>query len=228
MVDTGRGLVAATAALGFTVIYSTTRPDLTIPATRNWLAAAELPPAAAVFSRPNKDGSQSALNIKLRHYWIVERRLHDGHFAAFIDEPDIVTELRAHGYSGRRFERLHGCDPVDLHAALVFRPRTARVRRTQAPVRGPHRAPHPVHRAAGAGFGRSLMAARFRRLAERRDARRFPPPGELVDISGRRPHVFRSGTGGPVVIVLPSLSTPAHEWVCVQRALTGRTDALTH
>lgn len=64
----------------------------------------------------------------------------------------------------------------------------------------------------------------YQRLAERRDARWFPPPGELVDIGGRRLHVFRSGTSGPAVIVLPSLSTPADEWVRVQRALAERTD----
>lgn len=68
-------------------------------------------------------------------------------------------------------------------------------------------------------------SATYQRLAERRDARRFPPPGELVDIGGRRLHVFRSGTGGPAVIVLPALSTPAAEWVRAQRALTQRTDA---
>lgn len=65
----------------------------------------------------------------------------------------------------------------------------------------------------------------YQRLAERRDARRFPPPGELIEIGGRRLHVFRSGTGGPAVIVLPSLSTPADEWVRVQRALADATDA---
>jgi pimeloyl-ACP methyl ester carboxylesterase len=68
-------------------------------------------------------------------------------------------------------------------------------------------------------------SATYQRLAERRDTRRFPPPGELVDIGGRRLHVFRSGGRGAAVIVLPSLSTPAAEWVRVQRALAERTDA---
>jgi hypothetical protein len=36
--EAGRDLVAATTALGFTVTYYTTRPDFTIPATRQWLA----------------------------------------------------------------------------------------------------------------------------------------------------------------------------------------------
>lgn len=67
-------------------------------------------------------------------------------------------------------------------------------------------------------------SATYQRLTERRDAHRFPPPGELIDIGGRRLHIFRSGDRGPAVIVLPSLSTPAAEWVRVQRALAERTD----
>lgn len=70
-----------------------------------------------------------------------------------------------------------------------------------------------------------LASATYQRLGERRDDRRFPPPGELVDIGGRRLHVIRSGTGNPVVIVLPSLGTTALEWVRVQRVLAEQTDA---
>ncbi|WP_236792816.1 alpha/beta fold hydrolase [Amycolatopsis sp. GM8] len=75
--------------------------------------------------------------------------------------------------------------------------------------------------------GLAAASAIYQRLAERRDTRRFPPPGELVDVGGRRLHVFRSGTGKPVVIVVPALSTPADEWVRVQRCLADVTDATT-
>src|SRR5207248_11805296 len=68
-------------------------------------------------------------------------------------------------------------------------------------------------------------SATYQRLAECRDARRFSAPGELVDIGGRQLHVLRSGSGRPTVIVLPALSTPADEWVRVQRALVEHTDA---
>lgn len=68
-------------------------------------------------------------------------------------------------------------------------------------------------------------SALYQRLGERRDARRFPPAGELVDIGGRRLHIIRSGTASPAVVVLPALSTPAVEWVRVQRALSQQTDA---
>lgn len=71
----------------------------------------------------------------------------------------------------------------------------------------------------------STASAAYQRLAERRDARRFPPPGELVDIGGRRLHVFRSGSSAPAVIVLPAMGTPAIEWIRVHRAVAERTDA---
>lgn len=44
--------------------------------------------------------------------------LRDGCLAAFVnDGPAPSPNLRARGDAGGRFERLHGCDPVDLHAA---------------------------------------------------------------------------------------------------------------
>lgn len=62
-----------------------------------------------------------------------------------------------------------------------------------------------------AGLVAALLAAAaasatYQRLAERRDDRRFPPPGELVDIGDRRLHVIRTGTTGPVMNVLPALA----------------------
>jgi pimeloyl-ACP methyl ester carboxylesterase len=70
-----------------------------------------------------------------------------------------------------------------------------------------------------------LASSVYQRVGERRDARRFPPLGERVDIGGRRLHVLRTGTSAPVVVVLPALGTPAVEWVRVQRALAELTDA---
>jgi hypothetical protein len=42
----GRDLVAATATLGFTAVYSTTRPTFTVPVTRQWLADHDFPTGA--------------------------------------------------------------------------------------------------------------------------------------------------------------------------------------
>lgn len=122
VIETGRELVAAVAALGFTTIYSTTRPDFTTRATRHWLSDHDFPPGT-VFSRPSNQRARPALEIKLHHCSIIERRIRRGYLAAFVDDdPDIVIQLRAHGYAGRRFERLHDCGLVDLRPALVFGP----------------------------------------------------------------------------------------------------------
>jgi pimeloyl-ACP methyl ester carboxylesterase len=40
----------------------------------------------------------------------------------------------------------------------------------------------------------------YERTAEARDARRFPPPGTLVDVGGRRLHLLCIGNGRPIVI----------------------------
>src|SRR5258708_12096408 len=34
-----------------------------------------------------------------------------------------------------------------------------------------------------------------------RDARRFPPPGQLVDVGGHRLHIYRMGEGTPAVVM---------------------------
>jgi hypothetical protein len=122
VIEVGRELVAAVDALGFTAIYSTTRPDFTTLATRRWLSDHDFPPGA-VFSRLNNQRARPALEIKLHHCSIIEGRLRRGYLPAFVDdEPDIVTGLRAHGYAGRRFERLHECSLVNLRAALAIGP----------------------------------------------------------------------------------------------------------
>lgn len=69
--------------------------------------------------------------------------------------------------------------------------------------------------AAAAG----LASAAYQTYGQRRDARRFPPPGRLVDIGGRRIHLWCKGEGKPTVVVLPSLGGSVLEWAGVQRAL---------
>jgi hypothetical protein len=58
VIEAGRELVAAVAALGFTTLYSTTRPDFTTRATRHWLSDYDFPPGP-VFSRPNKSADSA-------------------------------------------------------------------------------------------------------------------------------------------------------------------------
>src|SRR5687768_7244510 len=46
-----------------------------------------------------------------------------------------------------------------------------------------------------------LLAAGYQRWADTRDARRYPPPGVLVDMSGSRLHLNCTGVGGPTVVL---------------------------
>ena len=46
----------------------------------------------------------------------------------------------------------------------------------------------------------SVAGSLYERHAVRRDAQRFPPPGQLVDVGGRRLHLLCIGSGGPVVL----------------------------
>ncbi|HVG56752.1 MAG TPA: alpha/beta hydrolase [Vicinamibacterales bacterium] len=46
----------------------------------------------------------------------------------------------------------------------------------------------------------AVAGALYERYAVRRDARRFPPPGQLVDVGGRRLHLICIGSGRPVVL----------------------------
>lgn len=62
-------------------------------------------------------------------------------------------------------------------------------------------------------------SAVYQAAGEARDRSRFPPPGRMVEVGGRRLHVWCQGTGAPTVVVVPSLGAAAIEWVHVQRAL---------
>ena len=41
----------------------------------------------------------------------------------------------------------------------------------------------------------------FQAIGTARDARRFPPPGRLVDIGGHRLHIYSMGEGTPAVVM---------------------------
>jgi pimeloyl-ACP methyl ester carboxylesterase len=73
----------------------------------------------------------------------------------------------------------------------------------------------------GVGVGVMALGAICQMLAEAADRRRFPPPGELVDVGGHRLHLLSMGSGGGPTIVLESGSTsPAILWALVQAGLT--------
>lgn len=65
----------------------------------------------------------------------------------------------------------------------------------------------------------SALSVGYQAIAAERDRRRFPPPGELVDIGGRRIHLWGAGRGTPTVVVVTALGAAALEWAAVQRDL---------
>lgn len=114
VVEQGHHLVQLTAALGYTVLYSTTRPAWTGPDTREWLTAHNFP-AGTLFTRTRREVTTQAKDVKLRHCRALLGRLRRCHLTAFVDdEPKIVSILRAHGMPSRTFDSLTltaGTDP---------------------------------------------------------------------------------------------------------------------
>lgn len=68
---------------------------------------------------------------------------------------------------------------------------------------------------AGAG-------ALWQHLAERRDAERFPPPGQRIDIGGHRLHLHCAGQGAPTVWLEAGLGNDVNHWSGVFDALAAR------
>jgi pimeloyl-ACP methyl ester carboxylesterase len=73
-----------------------------------------------------------------------------------------------------------------------------------------------------------LASAAYQVLGEARDRRRFPPPGELIDIEGNRLHLWRAGEGSPAVVIATSLGEPGHGWAEIQRRLAQHTTVVLY
>lgn len=67
-----------------------------------------------------------------------------------------------------------------------------------------------------------LVGASYEAIAAAGDARRYPPPGQLVDVGGYRLHIQCVGTGSPTVVLDAGLSGSSLDWSLVQSEL-GRT-----
>jgi hypothetical protein len=68
-----------------------------------------------------------------------------------------------------------------------------------------------------------IVSAAYQRAGDAADRRRFPPPGQLADIGGRRIHLLARGEGTPAVVIVPALASNVLEWVRVQRAAATTT-----
>lgn len=68
-----------------------------------------------------------------------------------------------------------------------------------------------------------IVGAAYQTLSERRDLRRHPAPGELVDVGGHRLHLLCTGRGGPTVLLESGLGNDVNFWTSVQPAVAAFT-----
>ncbi|MGI5287992.1 alpha/beta fold hydrolase [Nonomuraea polychroma] len=78
--------------------------------------------------------------------------------------------------------------------------------------------------AAAATLG--LASAAYQTWGSARDRRRYPPPGRLVDVGGRRIHLWTAGTGSPAVVLIPALGEPSLDFAPLLPNLAEETTAV--
>jgi pimeloyl-ACP methyl ester carboxylesterase len=77
-----------------------------------------------------------------------------------------------------------------------------------------------VLQVAALGLGTvGLASAAYQSYAMALDWRRYPPPGDLVDIGDRKLHLLMTPGAGPPLVIVAALGTPAIDWLSIQRAL---------
>jgi hypothetical protein len=114
VVEPGRDLVEAVAALGFVVVYSTTRPFSSAAQTRMWLSGNGFPDGRALLCR-SRDDYRCAVEVKASHCRAVGRWL-----SSFVDdEPATVDALRSRGVRAHSFDVLSGLRVRELRVALT-------------------------------------------------------------------------------------------------------------
>ena len=59
------------------------------------------------------------------------------------------------------------------------------------------------------------VGAAYAWTGDRRDARKFPPPGRFVEVDGRRVHVVEAGEGNPTVVFEAGISATSVSWSLV-------------
>lgn len=69
----------------------------------------------------------------------------------------------------------------------------------------------------------ALLGATYQAIATWRDARAFPPPGQLVDVGGYQLHIYCLGAGSPTVVTENGLGGSSPDWTLVQPAVSQTT-----
>jgi pimeloyl-ACP methyl ester carboxylesterase len=62
----------------------------------------------------------------------------------------------------------------------------------------------------------ALLGAIYESVAEAADAKTYPPPGQLADVSDHRLHINCTGTGSPTVVIVSGLGDWSTSWGVVQ------------
>jgi pimeloyl-ACP methyl ester carboxylesterase len=73
-----------------------------------------------------------------------------------------------------------------------------------------------------------LLGAALHHVLSSHERRRFPPPGELVDVGGYRIHLHRCGVVGPTVVLDSALAGTSLSWVDVAPALSESNQVVTY
>jgi pimeloyl-ACP methyl ester carboxylesterase len=68
----------------------------------------------------------------------------------------------------------------------------------------------------------------YQRAASRAAARRFPAPGQLIDVGGHRLHVTCSGTGHPPVFLEAGIAASSLSWAAVAPSVAAFTRVCTY
>jgi len=74
----------------------------------------------------------------------------------------------------------------------------------------------------------AVAGAIYQAVATALDARRYPPPGRLVDVGGQRLHLNCTGAGDPTVIFVSGASSNSLSWILVQPAVARLTRACSY
>jgi pimeloyl-ACP methyl ester carboxylesterase len=68
----------------------------------------------------------------------------------------------------------------------------------------------------------------YQAVGSARDRRKFPPPGRLVNIGGRRWHLVEAGRGSPTVIFESGISASSLNWTALQAEIARFTRACAY
>src|SRR5689334_11648418 len=76
--------------------------------------------------------------------------------------------------------------------------------------------------------GLLIVGAIYESLAEAADAKKFPPPGQLVDVGGYRLHINCTGSGSPTVVIVAGAGDWSTTWGVVQPEVANTTRVCTY